>query len=236
MKRFAAFDLDGTLIRWQLYHTVVNRLARLGYLGEDAAGNIDDARMRWKKREKPTSFREYEVLLFKTYEAAITNVPVDEFDRIMHDVVYEYQDQVYPYTRRLLKRLQSEGYFALAISGSHHEIVAEIAKLYGFDDFEGTIYERKGNKFTGESTSPVVDKAATLSKLVERNNLTYEGSYAIGDSESDIPMLAAVENPIAFNPAAGLFEHAKERGWKIVVERKNVVYELAKSPDGYNLI
>lgn len=236
MKKFAAFDLDGTLIRWQLYHTVANRLARLGYLGNDAAGTIDAARMRWKKREKATSFREYEVLLYETYEAAITNVPIDEFDKAVHDVVYEYKDQVYTYTRELLKRLQGEGYFTMAISGSHQEIVAEIARLYGFDDYEGTIYERNGNMFTGQATSPVDDKSITLRKLVERNGLTYEGSYAIGDSESDIPMLENVQNPIAFNPAAGLFEHARGRGWNVVVERKNMIYELKKFNDNYTLI
>ncbi len=40
-------------------------------------------------------------------------------------------------------------------------------------------------------------------------------------------MLEFVENPIAFNPEDTLFEKAKEQGWKIVIERKNVTYELA---------
>jgi phosphoserine phosphatase len=39
-------------------------------------------------------------------------------------------------------------------------------------------------------------------------------------------MLEAVENPIAFNPNQTLYNHAKKRGWEIVVERKDVIYEL----------
>jgi phosphoserine phosphatase len=49
---------------------------------------------------------------------------------------------------------------------------------------------------------------------------------ARGDTESDIPMLELVEIPIAFNPNKKLFEHAKARGWRTVVERKDVIYEL----------
>ena len=40
----------------------------------------------------------------------------------------------------------------------------------------------------------MADKAKALAQLVEKHNLTYDDSYAIGDSESDIPMLASVQN------------------------------------------
>ena len=53
-----------------------------------------------------------------------------------------------------------------------------------------------------------------------------EGSTAVGDTESDIPMLEVVGHPIAFNPNTKLAEHAQEKGWRIVVERKDVIYEL----------
>lgn len=235
MKKFAAFDLDGTLIRWQLYHTVVDRLAALGYLGDTAAQDIRDARMRWKTRS--TSFKEYELVLLGAYESALKNVPIDEFENAVGLVVSEYKNQVYTYTRELLKDLQAQGYFTMAISGSHHEMVAEVAREYGFDDFMGTVYSRKDGRFTGDMDSfPVADKAKALAQLVEKHNLTYDDSYAIGDSESDIPMLASVQNPIAFNPERGLFEKARTQKWKIIVERKNVVYELLPLEEGYKLV
>lgn len=234
MKKFAAFDLDGTLIRWQLYHTVVDRLAALGYLGDTAAQDIRDARMRWKTRT--ASFKEYELVLLTAYESTLKNIPIEEFENAVGLVVREYKNQVYTYTRELLKDLQAQGYFTMAISGSHHEMVAEIARAYNFDDFMGTIYSRKDGQFTGDMDSfPVGNKSKALTQLVEKHGLTYDGSYAIGDSESDIPMLASVQNPIAFNPERGLFEKAREEKWKIVVERKNVVYELLPGEEGYRL-
>jgi phosphoserine phosphatase len=39
-------------------------------------------------------------------------------------------------------------------------------------------------------------------------------------------MLSSVGNPIAFNPNDALAAHAKKYGWKIIVERKNVIYDL----------
>jgi phosphoserine phosphatase len=56
---------------------------------------------------------------------------------------------------------------------------------------------------------------------------------AIGDTASDIGMLELAENPIAFNPSRELFEAAKERGWQVVVERKDVVYHLKPDKDRY---
>ena len=37
-----------------------------------------------------------------------------------------------------------------------------------------------------------------------------------------------VETPISFNPNRRFFEVARQRGWPIVVERKDVTYNLQK--------
>jgi phosphoserine phosphatase len=56
--------------------------------------------------------------------------------------------------------------------------------------------------------------------------LALEGSYGLGDTESDAPFLEIVENPIAFNPNYNLKKIAEEKGWRIVVEKKDVIYEI----------
>jgi phosphoserine phosphatase len=53
-----------------------------------------------------------------------------------------------------------------------------------------------------------------------------EGSVGVGDTEGDISLLEAVELPICFNPNMKLFERAKLKDWKVVIERKDVIYEL----------
>ena len=57
--------------------------------------------------------------------------------------------------------------------------------------------------------------------------MTFEDSYGIGDTESDASLLELVENPIAFNPNENLKAIAEEKGWRIVVEKKDVIYDIS---------
>lgn len=234
-QKFAVFDIDGTLLRWQLYHAVINSLAKEGLLGPDAYQAIKAARLTWKNRTDSEAFKAYENLLIKTYEQGLSHHSFADFERTAHVIIGEYKDQVYAYTRDLVKSLKEQGYFLLAISGSHHEIVGLLAKEYGFDDYVGSTYEHEDGKYTGNKNVASHDKAKHLHAFVEKHNLTMQGSVAVGDSFSDVAMLELVENPIAFNPEANLYNHAKEEGWKIVVERKNVVYELTRQGSSYQL-
>lgn len=235
MQKFAVFDIDGTLIRWQLYHIIVDRLAKQGALGKNVHSELHKARMRWKRREPTYSFSQYEAVLIQAYETALTNIPTATFDALVNEVIFEYKDQAYTYTRELIRTLKQRNYFLLAISGSHEELVASIAKHYQFDAYAGSVYERTADRFSGEKFVASFNKKAILEQFIQEHNLTIKESYAIGDSKSDVPMLEMTENPIAFNPDQSLFEIATKNHWPIVVERKNVVYELKYSHGKYVL-
>lgn len=226
---FAVFDIDGTLIRWQLYHAVVDKLASAHQLGPDAKQKLEAARQRWKNREHRNAFREYELTLVEIYESALPELSVKAFDAMVTAVISEYKDQVYTYTKTLLSDLQKKGYRVIAISGSHQELVRAIASYYGFDDYVGSVYERTATGFSGEKFIASYDKKAVLDELVKKHGLDFTNSVGIGDSGSDAAFLSEVEQPIAFNPDRKLYERARQENWKIVIERKNVVYELVPS-------
>ena len=235
-RKFAAFDLDGTLLRWQLYHAVADELARRGHFGAIEYQAVKDARMTWKRRESEDSFRDYERALVNLVDQVIGTISVKDWEAASQTVINEYQDQVYTYTRDLIRRLKTDGYLLFAISASQSNIVALLARHYDFDDYGGSEYEVKDGVFTGKKDVLRRErKPEYLQELVMKHGATFEGSVAVGDSESDIPMLSAVEQPIAFNPTKLLFNHAKEHGWKIVLERKNVIYELEPQSGSYLL-
>lgn len=234
-RKFAVFDIDGTLIRWQLYHAVVDRLAKHDLLGPGVHEAIHEARMIWKNREHPEAFRAYEVEVIKAYEAALPKLSAKDFDRIVEEIAREYKEQVYRYTRELTRTLKKQGYMLLAISGSHQELIEHICKQYQFDDCVGTQYKRRAGRFTGEKFVGSFNKKAVLEELIKKHDLTKKGSYAIGDSHSDAVMLDMVEHPIAFNPDRQLFDLARQKGWGIVIERKNVIYELTPRSGTYQL-
>ena len=72
----------------------------------------------------------------------------------------------------------------------------------------------------------IENKANIVKRAAEKENLTLKDSWGIGDTEGDIPMLEMVEHPVCFNPNMKLYRHAKINGWKIVVERKDVIYDI----------
>jgi HAD superfamily hydrolase (TIGR01490 family) len=231
MKRFAVFDIDGTVIRWQLYHAIVDELGAQGHLSPDALQEIHDARMTWKSRTHSQSFDAYEETLIEVYHRALTNLNVSDYTKAVDTVFETYKDQVYTYSRDLIRELKEQGYLLFIISGSQHEIIQKLGDYYGFDDVVGGQYLQKDGHFTGEMLGVYGRKDEVLRELINKYKLGREGSVAIGDSTSDIAMLEMVERPIAFNPTKSLLEHATRKGWEVVVERKNVVYEL-KARDG----
>jgi HAD superfamily hydrolase (TIGR01490 family) len=230
---FAVFDIDGTLIRWQLYHATADALVRLGHIDKDAYQSIKDARMAWKRREGEDSFKIYEGQLVQLYEELLLKLTPQQYDEAAQAVFDEYKDQVYSYTRNLINELKTKDYLLFAISGSQTEIVGKIARHYGFDDHIGTYYERENGAFTGQRNLHAGSKHKILDELVKKHDATYKGSTAVGDSEGDISMLQAVEQPIAFNPTKKLFDTAKTNSWKVVVERKNMIYELEPADGTY---
>lgn len=225
-KKFAAFDIDGTLIRWQLYHALVDRLAKRGFLGEGVYEDLQKARMDWKVRNDDDGFYRYELKLIQTFDSAVDGLDEKVFLGVVSEVFEQYKDQVYTYTRDLIKDLKGQGYFLIFISGSHNELVEKLAEYYEFDASIGTRYEREGSKLKSDVFVASHHKKELLENLVKDHGLSWEGSYAVGDTSSDATMLSLVENAIAFNPDKKLYKLALENNWKIVIERKNVVYDI----------
>jgi HAD superfamily hydrolase (TIGR01490 family) len=235
MKKFAAFDIDGTLIRWQLYHALVNSLVKHGHMDESLYPVIHESRMEWKNRKHPEAFKEYELELVGLYNKGLTSLKVSDYNEVVDDVFSEYKDQVYVYTRELIKDLKRKGYMLFAISGSQAEIVKKISDYYGFDDSSGAVYSSKSGVFTGERMHYIGKKDQVIKEFMKKHSVGIKNSIAVGDSAGDIQMLEMVDHAIAFNPEAALFKVAKEKNWKIVIERKNMFYELEGSNGKYEL-
>jgi HAD superfamily hydrolase (TIGR01490 family) len=232
---FAVFDIDGTLIRWQLYHAVSDQLAKAGLISTEAFDRVRQTRMDWKRRAGEDSFHDYEMELVKVFDEALTGMSVTGFTNAVDRVFDEYKDQVYTYTRDLIRELQRKNYLLFAISGSPGPIVKKLIDYYGFDDFAATDYPAEKGRFTGTKDLSIGKKPQLLKQLIATHKTDLKNSMAVGDSEGDISMLEMVEQPIAFNPSKKLFSHAQKQGWEIVLERKNVVYKLKPGNDRYVL-
>ena len=133
------------------------------------------------------------------------------------------------YTRDMARRLKEARYHIIAISGSPQEILDLFLSPLGFDRAWGTVLAQAQGRYTGEVLQdPFKNKRRVLEEFLEDANVSLEGSVGVGDTLSDVGFLEMVQTPIAFNPNRSFFEVARERGWPIVVERKDVIYNLQK--------
>ncbi len=234
-KPFAVFDIDGTIFRSGLYREVVYELLSAGQLPSNITQEFADLEVIWKKRQSDTAFGEYVYAMANAIDKALPHIKIADFEAASARVFERLSDYVYVYTRNLVEDLKKKGYTLIAISGSQDELVKPFAEKYGFDIWIGQHYERGDGFYTGKIVKTHEGKDIILKKLATQHGLDFKDSIAIGDTDGDIGMLSIVEQPIAFNPERELFKAAKENGWKIVVERKNVIYELEPNGKSYIL-
>lgn len=186
---------------------------------------------------KKASWFEYEMKVIAAFEKYLSQIEPDTLQELAQTVVNQSGHKIYNYTLTLLKKLQAQGYYTLALSASQQVIAEAFARKYDFDDCIGADYATDGASFTGEKSRIVHDRKGKIIREYTSSHpeLSLDGSVAVGDSGGDIGMLELVENPIAFNPSEELLKVAIEKGWKIVIERKNIAYTM-ESNDGSTIL
>lgn len=225
-KPFAVFDIDGTIFRSGLYREVVYELLAADQIPKSVTKAFAHLEINWKKRQSDRAFKEYEDAMANAIDSVLPQIRIVDFESAATRVFKRLSDYVYVYTRGLVEELKQKGYTLIAISGSQDELVQPFAEKYGFDIWVGQHYERGTEFFTGKVIKSHQAKDIILKKIVSEHNLDLAGSIAVGDTRGDISMLSLVDHPIAFNPEKELFEAARAKGWKVVIERKNMIYEL----------
>lgn len=229
-KKFAAFDIDGTLFHWQLFHELFDEFSDQKLINATSTATVMNAREDWHIGK--ISWDDYEIQLIEALNAAIIGIDATVLDNMAERIITSKGKTLYRYTSNLLQELKADGYTTIVISGSHQPLVEKFATQYGVDIAIGLHHETIDGKISANRREVYGKKGELLEQIVHTNQLDWVDSYAIGDSMGDLAMLELVEHPIAFNPDEKLLAIAKEKGWKIVVERKSIAYSLEKGSDG----
>jgi len=227
MKKIAFFDIDGTVFRSSLLVELVERLIEREIFPKELREMYEDQFHAWKNREG--TYEDYIASVVDAFRTHIKGVFYGDLADIGREVVAEKSKHVYRYTRDLLKELRNDGYYVVAISQSPKTILDDFCKSYGFDKVYGRIYEiGPQDLFTGEVSEEhlIQNKANIVKRILDQGEYTLEDSVGVGDTEGDVSLLEMVERPICFNPNEALYAYAKRMDWSIVVERKDVIYNL----------
>lgn len=221
-KPIAVFDIDGTVFRSSLLIELNKLLVEKGVFPKTAEQQVTRVREAWLNRQG--SYDDYIATIINLYHRDIRGVRIGTIRHASRALIKGQRHRVYVFTRDLIRQLRKT-HTLIIISFSPREVVEEFQRVYDFDIVSGIDYETRNDLYTGNiAPGFIVDKKLILQKLVALHDLTTRHSIGIGDTESDIGFLSLVENPIAFNPNKKLYHTAQRRGWRVVVERKDVIY------------
>lgn len=226
-EKIAIFDIDGTIFRKNLHFELINELVWMKVFPREARDELSDVYSGWLTHEG--TYEEYRQALVKIYSEHIRGCSKKDVLKASKALIPFHAKRTYIYAERLMKKLRAQGYHLLIISGSPVEVVDEYNRQYlGFDAAFGSVYATdEHGLYTGEASfEPSKNKGSLVEQYLYEHKLSLEGSYGIGDTGSDASFLQLVEHPIAFNPNQNLKVIAEEKGWKIVVEKKDVIYEI----------
>ncbi|MFH1077934.1 MAG: HAD-IB family phosphatase [Patescibacteria group bacterium] len=126
-------------------------------------------------------------------------------------VLERFGEMTYIFPRRFVERMRIEPRrgrgLLIAITGAP-QVVAEIfGERYGFDLVYSIVNFEKDGVYTGiRDNRTARDKGGVLEEVTAAFGLDLSESIALGDSTSDIPMLARVGYPFAVNPQAELVD------------------------------
>lgn len=229
----AFFDIDGTLHRDSLMMEHFKRLIRYEIIDPQYwYSHAQRAFRNWDKRMG--NYEDYLQEVAEIYLNSMKGQNKHYIDFIVHQVIETKGDRVYRFTRDRIYWHKEQGHRVIFISGSPDYLVERMAEKFGADDFRATEYlVDDKNNFTGEIRQmwDSNSKSVALAELVKTYDIDLSQSYAYGDTKGDIAMLAAVQNPVAINPARELLTEIKKDKeladrTLVIIERKDVIYRF----------
>lgn len=223
----AVFDIDGTIFRNSLLIELHWKMVKAGIIPRSAIAALDKKYWDWVRRKG--SYDEYLLDVIESFNEFVVGVPVKTIRALARRVVKTQSSIVYRYTRDLIEELRKT-HLLVAVSGSPEVVVSEFSKAWKFDYYIGTRHTiTKGTYAEGPIWVASEDKESALHMLIKQHGFTLgKESVGVGDTESDARIFELVNNPICMNPTSGLYRLAEKKGWKVILERKDAMYEIKK--------
>jgi HAD superfamily hydrolase (TIGR01490 family) len=216
LRAAAFFDLDRTLMAGSSAYEFARASYRNGLISRRqlAAGAWANVQFRLKGSTDGATDE-----LRERISQAIEGVRVVELQRLGPAVLAGVLPRIYPQMLQVAWQHQDEGREVYICTAAAHELAEVLAMVLGFDGGIGARSEIRDGIYTGRPHGPFTyreGKAQAMRELAAARGIDLGASWAYSDSESDLPMLRAVGNPVAVNPDATLARVAREEGWEIM--------------------
>jgi alcohol-forming fatty acyl-CoA reductase len=212
----AIFDMDGTLLSSNVVETYLwmrmqeldpaEKLAELGRAAARLPGLI-----RAERRERSGFLR----LVYREYAGA----RLDDLDEIADRVLTSHVlARLSPAAVRRIREHRAAGHRTVLITGAIASLTRPLQPLFDHIEAARLAVDNRGVCTGFLDKPPLVgeSRAAWLRAYAGDHGIDLQQSFAYADSHSDLPMLAAVGNPVAVQPDITLYRHAKKSRWPIV--------------------
>ena len=215
-KAVAFFDVDGTLLKSTIVHYYIwmrfketpfllKHLWLVGFLPKIVYYLILDRISRPRFNE--VFYRNYRGM----NAAEIKTLCAEMFETYL-------RPKIFSAATTQIQEHKEQGTPVVFVTGSLDFIVQPIADYLDVDSVLAPQLGERDGQFTGELTTvPLIgeEKAKAVQAYAEQHAISLEDSYAYGDSQSDLPMLECVGNPVVVNPGKALREKALTAGWEM---------------------
>ena len=212
----AFFDLDKTLIEGSSAIHFGRAAYRQGLMTRTQLARDLWANVRFRMRGSTDAGSE---ALRQRILDAIAGQRVRDLERLGHEVLAGVLPRVYPEVLREAWEHQDAGRRVFIVTAASQEMADLMAHVLFFDGGIGTRSEVRDGVYTGRPDGPFTyreGKAVAIRERAAEEGIDLAESFAYSDSESDLPMLRAVGNPVVVNPDAELARIARAEGWRIM--------------------
>lgn len=212
----AFFDMDGTLLSSNVIETYLwlrlrelsgsERLGELGRMAARVPGLV-----RAERRERSAFLRS----VYREYAGA----RLADLDAVADaELTSHVLSRLAPAAVRRIREHRSAGHRTVLITGAVRPLTRPLAPLFDHVEAAELAVDDRGICTGFLEASPLVgeSRAAWMRQWAQVHGVDLAMSYGYADSHSDLPLLAAVGNPVAVRPDVSLFRHARKQHWPVV--------------------
>lgn len=209
----AIFDLDNTLLEGDCEDRWGKFLFQKGLVDWTF---IDKMYMYYQLYDEgKLDIHEYQSVFLKP----LTEIPLPKLFSLRAEYLHYIKWSVRIKVMHRVNRFRAKGFVLLMITSCNEFLAEPIARLLNFSNLICTQIRMADGKYTTTllGIPPIRNgKLERLTCWLEDNQLDLSGSWGYSDSHNDIPLLKAVDNPVAVFPDRILRSYAEESGWKII--------------------